>query len=135
MTLSRYIPMQLGGALLCRRFGSKRVLTYGALLWSTFTALTPLSANHGFGSLLACRIGMGLSEGVAFPSAFHTLAQFVPCAERGRAVSIFVCTSCNFLSDRLVVSHNAHTRLLLTPRAFDYASAYSSLCPFLLSTL
>jgi MFS family permease len=82
--------MQLGGALLCRRYGAKLVLTCGAFLWSSFTALTPVAAKLSFGTLLACRVGMGLSEGVAFPSAFHVLAQFVPCAERGRAVSLFV---------------------------------------------
>jgi MFS family permease len=85
-----YLPMQIGGALLCRRYGGKAVLTYGAVLWSAFTALTPLAAGLGFWVLIACRVAMGLSEGVAFPSMFHYLASWVPEAERGRSVSTFL---------------------------------------------
>jgi MFS family permease len=85
-----YLPMQIGGALLSRRYGAKRVLAYGAALWSAFTALTPAAARSGFHVLLVCRVCMGLSEGVAFPAIFHYLACWIPKAERGRAVSTFL---------------------------------------------
>lgn len=85
-----YIPMQLGGAILCRRMGGKLVLLYGALLWSIFTILTPVSANIGLGMLLVCRVLMGLSEGVAFPGTFHFLSSWIPTSERGRAIAFFL---------------------------------------------
>jgi MFS family permease len=85
-----YLPMQIGGALLSRRYGAKRVLAYSAALWSAFTALTPAAAHSGFRVLLVCRVCMGLSEGVAFPTVFHYLASWIPKAERGRAVSTFL---------------------------------------------
>jgi MFS transporter, ACS family, solute carrier family 17 (sodium-dependent inorganic phosphate cotransporter), other len=85
-----YLLMQFGGALLSRRFGAKRVLTIGALLWSAFTALTPLAADTNFAVLCLCRFMMGLSEGVAFPAVYHFLAGWIPPAERGRAVSTFL---------------------------------------------
>lgn len=85
-----YLMMQLGGAVLARRFGAKIVLAYGATIWSLLTALTPVFAKLGFFPLLLCRFGMGLSEGVAFPSIYHFLAGWVPPCERGRAISLFL---------------------------------------------
>lgn len=85
-----YLPMQLGGAVLCRRFGGKRVLSYGAFLWSMFTFLTPIACAVGYYPLLLCRVLMGLSEGVAFPSVYHFLSSWVPANERGRSISLFL---------------------------------------------
>lgn len=85
-----YIPMQLGGAVLCRRYGGKKVLMYGAFFWSLFTILTPVACWLGLGPLLICRIFMGLSEGVAFPSVFHFLSFWVPASERGFSTSVFL---------------------------------------------
>lgn len=86
-----YLFMQFGGALLARRFGAKLVLSVGALLWSGFTALTPMSADIGFNTLCSCRFFMGLAEGVAFPAVYHFLAGWIPSAERSRALA-FVFT-------------------------------------------
>lgn len=85
-----YLPMQLGGAVLCRRAGAKRVLALGAAGWSLFTALTPAAAAMGYSTLLVCRVAMGLTEGVAFPSVYHFLAGWIPANERGRAISVFL---------------------------------------------
>lgn len=86
-----YIPMQLGGAILCRRLGGKTVLTCGAFLWSLFTLATPASGDYGGMMLLVgCRVLMGLAEGVAFPSVFHFLSSWIPSHERGRAVALFL---------------------------------------------
>jgi MFS family permease len=107
-----YLPMQIGGALLSRRFGAKSVLTYSALLWSAFTAVTPLAARCGFGVLIVCRVCMGLAEGVAFPAVFHYLASWIPKAERGRAVSTFLVgvhvgtTVALVLSPKLIAWHS-----------------------------
>lgn len=85
-----YIPMQIGGAVLCRRLGAKAVLAYGAFLWSIFTFLTPFAGDGGLTILLACRVFMGLAEGVAFPSVYHFLSSWIPSHERGRAVALFL---------------------------------------------
>ncbi|CAN8070814.1 unnamed protein product [Agarophyton chilense] len=83
-----YLPMNLGGALLCRRFGAKNVLTCGAILWSFFTVVTPIACNMGFKVLIACRFLMGLSEGVAYPSVYHFLSTWISPTERARGVSL-----------------------------------------------
>lgn len=82
-----YLPMQMGGAMLCRRFGAKLVLTIGAALWSLFTLLTPAACNAGYFPLLACRVLMGVSEGVAYPSVYHFLSTWIPPAERSRSIA------------------------------------------------
>ena len=82
--------MQLGGALLCRRFGGKRVLLYGAIFWSLFTVLTPLAAAYSLPMLLICRVLMGVSEGVAFPAVYHFLSTWIPASERARSVALFL---------------------------------------------
>lgn len=82
-----YVPSQFAAALLCRRVGAKRVLALGAAFWSLFTALTPIAARSGVPALLACRVGMGLAEGVAFPSIYHFFGTWVPARERGRAMA------------------------------------------------
>lgn len=85
-----YIPMQIGGAVLCRRFGAKVVLSTGAFMWSIFTILTPFAADFSLSLLLVCRVFMGLAEGVAFPSVYHFLSAWIPSHERGRAVALFL---------------------------------------------
>eukprot|EP00178_Gracilaria_changii_P014999 TRINITY_DN420_c0_g1_i1.p1 TRINITY_DN420_c0_g1~~TRINITY_DN420_c0_g1_i1.p1 ORF type:complete len:442 (-),score=52.74 TRINITY_DN420_c0_g1_i1:1551-2876(-) len=85
-----YLPMNLGGALLCRRFGAKNVLTCGATLWSFFTVVTPIAAQMGFKILVACRFFMGLSEGVAYPSVYHFLSTWISPTERARGVALLL---------------------------------------------
>lgn len=104
--------MQLGGAIFSRRFGAKATLTYGALLWSIFTAITPQAAELGLSVVFLCRVGMGLSEGVAFPSLFHFLANWIPVAERSRAVASFLVgvhvgtTSALLFSPMIIAAHS-----------------------------
>ena len=82
-----YIFTQYLGGFLADRYGGKRVLGYGVLLWSLFTILTPLAAHNGFFLLLLTRVLMGLGEGITFP-AWHSLyARWVPFQERTRAIA------------------------------------------------
>lgn len=57
----------IGGALV-DKYGGKKVIAWGAALWSLATLLTPWAANHSTVSLLAIRAFFGLAEGVALPS-------------------------------------------------------------------
>lgn len=83
-----YLTTQILGGWLADRYGGKPVLAGGVLLWSAFTALTPPAAFGGFAALLVARIGMGMGEGVSFPSIYALFSRWVPAAERSRAVGL-----------------------------------------------
>ncbi|XP_073156320.1 probable anion transporter 3, chloroplastic [Henckelia pumila] len=77
----------IGGALV-DKYGGKRVMAWGAALWSLATLLTPWAANHSTASLLAVRAFFGLAEGVALPSMNNLLARWFPTHERATAVGM-----------------------------------------------
>ncbi|KAK4481007.1 hypothetical protein RD792_011875 [Penstemon davidsonii] len=77
----------IGGALV-DKYGGKRVIAWGAALWSLATLLTPWAANHSTASLLAVRAFFGFAEGVALPSMNHLLSRWFPTNERATAVGI-----------------------------------------------
>ena len=82
-----YIFTHYLGCFLADRYGGKRVLGYGVLLWSFFTILTPAAAHHSFFFLIIVRVLMGLGEGITFP-AWHSLyARWIPYQERTRAIA------------------------------------------------
>lgn len=82
-----YIFTQYLGGFLADRYGGKKVLGYGVLLWSFFTILTPAAAHHSFFFLIIVRVLMGLGEGITFP-AWHSLyARWIPYQERTRAIA------------------------------------------------
>ena len=59
----------LYGGYLAATYSPKFVLSAGVVVWSLFTALTPLSAAAMWlPALLLVRACMGLGEGVAFPT-------------------------------------------------------------------
>lgn len=83
-----YLATQILGGWLSDRFGGKVVLGIGVLLWSLFTLITPPAAMLGLTMLIIARIGMGLGEGVAFPSIYTLFARWVPSSERTRAIGL-----------------------------------------------
>jgi MFS family permease len=83
-----YLLTQIAGGWLADRFGGKPVLAGGVVVWSLFTALTPPAAAGGFAALIAARIGMGVGEGVSFPSIYSLFSRWVPAQERSRAVGL-----------------------------------------------
>lgn len=83
-----YMATQVLGGWLSDRFGGKVVLGVGVLLWSAFTLITPPAAMLGLTMLVLARIGMGLGEGVTFPSIYTLLARWIPTAERTRAIGL-----------------------------------------------
>jgi len=85
-----YIGPQMLGGWLSDRFGGKRVLTIGVLLWSVGTLLTPGAAEISFGALLAMRAVLGLGESVHFPTAHSLAARWTIASERSRAISLYV---------------------------------------------
>jgi MFS transporter, ACS family, solute carrier family 17 (sodium-dependent inorganic phosphate cotransporter), other len=85
-----YIGPQMLGGWLADRFGGKRVLTLGVVLWSLGTLLTPAAAEISFGALLAMRAALGLGESVHFPTVHSLAARWTIASERSRAISLYV---------------------------------------------
>lgn len=83
-----YIFSSVIGGALVDRYGGKKVIAWGAALWSLATLLTPWAANHSTISLLAIRAFFGLAEGVALPSMNTLLSRWFPCHERATAVGV-----------------------------------------------
>ncbi len=83
-----YALFQVPAGRLADRFGSRRVLTGGALWWGVFTALTAL-VPAGSGAPLLCflavRFMLGAGEAVIYPSSNRFVANWIPTGERGIA--------------------------------------------------
>ncbi|KDO33582.1 hypothetical protein SPRG_19213 [Saprolegnia parasitica CBS 223.65] len=82
-----YICTQLLGAHWASIYGPKRVLVAGVVVWTCFDVLTITTASSP-AWLRVVRVGMGLGEGILFPT-LHTLsASWYPATERSRLMSI-----------------------------------------------
>lgn len=68
------------------RFGPRKVLLWGMVIWSIATALTPISG--GFTGLLLIRIILGMGEAPGFPSATRIASRWLPRSERGFALAL-----------------------------------------------
>ena len=72
-----YICTQVPGGYAAQRFGARRVLAAGSLVWSFSTLFIPLAAAGGFWLLVVLRIALGVGEGVC---ASARRAAFSVCA-------------------------------------------------------
>ncbi len=82
-----YMITLIIGGYLADKYGGKKVLGYGLLIWSFFTIITPFFAYSGIWWLILIRILMGLGEGITFPSWHSIYARWIPFKERTRAVA------------------------------------------------
>ncbi len=64
-----------------------RLMVIGLALWSTMTALSGLSRSGG--DLAAARIGVGIGEATASPSAYSLISDWFPKRLRATALSIY----------------------------------------------
>ena len=87
-----YLLLQIPAGALSVRFGGRKVLGAGVLLWSLFTVLTPAAAILSLPALLAARVGLGLGEASVFPSSINMIGRWVPASMRTRAVAMMVST-------------------------------------------
>jgi ACS family glucarate transporter-like MFS transporter len=84
--LTGYAVFQLPAGWLSSRFGPRRVLTAGVLLWELMTALTamlPTTIEHAVWLLISVRFFLGIGESVIYPAANQFVARWVPQKERG----------------------------------------------------
>lgn len=81
-----YAGFQLPAGWMSARFGPRRVLTAGVLLWGATTALTamlPTTIEHAVLLLIGVRFVLGVGESVIYPAANQFVACWVPLKERG----------------------------------------------------
>ncbi|TFU05530.1 MFS transporter [Polymorphobacter arshaanensis] len=64
-----------------------RLLSIGLAIWSTMTALSGFSNN--FVHLSAARVGVGIGEATASPSAFSMLSDWFPKERRATALAVY----------------------------------------------
>ena len=76
-----YVCTQFIGGVLANRFGGKAVLLVGVALWVVCDGLT-VPASSVFPLLMLARVGMGLGEGVNFPSDHAMIAAWFVQQER-----------------------------------------------------
>lgn len=81
-----YLVFALLSGPLVDRFGPRRVLLAGMLIWSVASAITPVAG--GFTGLLLIRILLGAGEAPAFPAATRTVSRWLRQSERGFALSL-----------------------------------------------
>ena len=64
-----------------------RLMTVGLALWSTMTALSGFAKNAG--ALTAARVGVGVGEATASPSAYSLISDWFPTRLRATALAIY----------------------------------------------
>ena len=64
-----------------------RTLSIGLAAWSAMTALSGTATN--FGQLALARVGVGIGEASASPSAFSILQDYFPKAQRATALALY----------------------------------------------
>lgn len=82
-----YAASQIPGGIFLDRFGSKLTYYIAMTFWSVFTLAQGLV--HGVGSLLACRLGLGVSESPCFPTNSRVVATWFPQRERALATGTY----------------------------------------------
>lgn len=85
-----YLLTQVYGGWLADKIGGHKVLFYAVLVWSAFTALTPISAGTALWILIAVRIGMGLGEAPSIPAIYSIYGRHLPAGVRSRAITFTV---------------------------------------------
>jgi ACS family D-galactonate transporter-like MFS transporter len=82
-----YVASQIPGGLFLDRFGSKVTYWLSITFWSLCTLLQGLV--HGISPLLACRLGLGVSEAPCFPTNSRVVATWFPQSERAMATGTY----------------------------------------------
>jgi len=84
-----YTLMMIPVGALLNKFGPKMLMFYSCLGWGLVTVLTAFVG--GFGSFLAVRIGLGVTEASSYPTAPRVVSVWVPKRERTMASACFDC--------------------------------------------
>lgn len=72
---------------LADRWHRVRLLTIGLVLWSTMTAVSGLARNYV--TLSLARMGVGVGEATASPTAYSLISDYFPARQRATALAIY----------------------------------------------
>lgn len=72
---------------LADRWHRVRLLTIGLVLWSAMTALSGLARNYA--TLSLARMGVGVGEATASPTAYSLISDYFPSRQRATALAIY----------------------------------------------
>jgi len=72
---------------LADRWHRVRLLTIGLVLWSTMTAVSGLARNYL--TLSFARMGVGVGEATASPTAYSLISDYFPARQRATALAIY----------------------------------------------
>ena len=72
---------------LADRWHRVRLLTIGLVLWSAMTAVSGLARNYA--SLSLARMGVGIGEATASPTAYSLISDYFPPRKRATALAIY----------------------------------------------
>jgi ACS family hexuronate transporter-like MFS transporter len=81
-----YMLMTVIGGVIVDHFGSRKIWSIFAVLWSIACAAMGLAS--GFYMLIIFRLTLGLTEGPSFPALTRAAADWLPVSERARALAI-----------------------------------------------
>lgn len=80
-----YLVMTVGGGVLVDHFGARKIWSFSAVAWSFACALIGLATGYWW--LFICRLLLGVAEGPGFPALNRVVADWLPTAERARALA------------------------------------------------
>ena len=83
-----YALMQPFAGRMADRFGARRSIAIGVVLWSVLTSATAMitpALSGGFAILLLVRVALGVGEAIIFPASNRLVANWIPPRERGLA--------------------------------------------------
>lgn len=83
-----YALTQIPGGWLADKFGPKKVLLSGVVIWSVFAALTGVAWSAT--SMMFFRFLTGVGTGIFYPTASRTIAMVFPRSGQGKAQSILL---------------------------------------------
>ncbi len=86
-----YAVLQIPAGWIVDRFGSKRPMAIGFLVWSLLTAATALTT--GFSALFAVRLLLGFGEAVMHPASMRWIRFNFEERQRGLAIGVFMSGS------------------------------------------
>ncbi|XP_041979291.1 putative inorganic phosphate cotransporter isoform X2 [Aricia agestis] len=80
-----YILLQIPAGMMAGRFGGKMLMFVSMILTGIVNLLVPLAASLGdWKAVVACRILMGLFQGLLYPCLHGLIGQWAPAMERSR---------------------------------------------------
>lgn len=118
-----YLLTQIPGGFLAAKFGAKKVLLTGVVVWTLFDLSTIFVASS-FNVLFLARVGMGVGEGILFPCMHQIGGAWYPLQERSRLVA-FVSAGSDLGTVVAMVVSPALMKAYGWPRIFEFFGVLS----------